>query len=499
MITVNDGPATTRFTPLTLNGVCALDDLPARGISAEMAAVLDRAPGGECVAWGIPFQVDRVLPVAGEARTIEFAPTRAPWLVFMHTSDMRPSDTPEAEQERIRRGREWLGEHAADYVFLYDDGSEERVEIRRRFQVGMVRYNWADHCFNAVHHGKPRPVRLISEQQDETFNAWALNQRRVRITGNGTPWMNWLWAWQNPHPEKALVGLRVEPVSGLLVISAISAGMATEEPLRWGTRRKAVVTLPEGEAFDPVLDALGQLRQIRLDMGQVISAIPRPLYPNAQWEASEFNAVPDVSAREVLVEYTAHPDACFHLASGEVIPIASQSDGDGSVRETPPSRQHVTLRTVLRGSSTPVAVKLHVHGQAGEYLPPQERQRIGNPGFGEDYSTADYVRYGHLDTHLITEGVHYCTYIRGETVIDLPLGPVYIEITKGFEIRPLRKVVEITPETDTITIEIDKVLPWREHGWVCADPHVHFLSPSTALLEGAGEGCLLYTSPSPRD
>ena len=37
-------------------------------------------------------------------------------------------------------------------------------------------------------------------------------------------------------------------------------------------------------------------------------------------------------------------------------------------------------------------------------------------------------------------------------------------------------------------VEIEKVLPWREKGWVTADTHVHFLSPTSALLEGAAEG-----------
>ena len=83
---------------------------------------------------------------------------------------------------------------------------------------------------------------------------------------------------------------------------------------------------------------------------------------------------------------------------------------------------------------------------------------------------------------------HYCTYIPGETQINLPLGKVYVEISKGFEIRPIRKVFEITPGQDEILIEVEKVLDWREKGWVTADTHVHFLSPTTALLEGAAEG-----------
>ena len=38
------------------------------------------------------------------------------------------------------------------------------------------------------------------------------------------------------------------------------------------------------------------------------------------------------------------------------------------------------------------------------------------------------------------------------------------------------------------TFELERALRWRERGWVTADTHVHFLSPQTALLEGAAEG-----------
>jgi hypothetical protein len=65
---------------------------------------------------------------------------------------------------------------------------------------------------------------------------------------------------------------------------------------------------------------------------------------------------------------------------------------------------------------------------------------------------------------------------------------VYIEVAKGFEIRPVRQVIEVRTDTREITIEIEKILPWREQGWVTADTHVHFPSPMTALLEGAAEG-----------
>ena len=138
---------------------------------------------------------------------------------------------------------------------------------------------------------------------------------------------------------------------------------------------------------------------------------------------------------------------------------------------------YVKLTVVEKGSSNPVAVKLHVHGESGEYLAPNDRHRIPNDEWFEDYSV-DFVH----------AGSHYCNYIPGETVMLLPRGKVYVEVSKGYEIRPVRKVVEVNGSTEEVLIELERVLPWRGRGWVTADTHVHFLSPITALLEGAAEG-----------
>ncbi|NIN64499.1 MAG: hypothetical protein GTO63_07310 [Anaerolineae bacterium] len=250
--------------------------------------------------------------------------------------------------------------------------------------------------------------------------------------------------------------------------------------------------MPENDTFLFDLDAKGLLQQIGLDMGQVISATARLMYPNDTFAETYNNQIPEMSENEVLIEYAAHPDACFHLSDGQVVPL-SQLESERSASPLQPvatASQRVTLRVVEGEGSKPVPVKLHVHGEWGEYLAPVDRHRILNPAWFEDYS----VDFFHLAQPQLgmafTEPIHghSCTYIPGETAIDLPLGKVYIEVSKGFEIRPVRKVVEVTPATREIAVEIEKVLPWREKGWVTADTHVHFLSPMSALLEGSAEG-----------
>ena len=67
----------------------------------------------------------------------------------------------------------------------------------------------------------------------------------------------------------------------------------------------------------------------------------------------------------------------------------------GPLRGVAPSEQRVTLRVIEKGSGRPVAVKLHVHGEAGEYLAPTDRHRIPNADWFQDYS----VDFSHLGIH----------------------------------------------------------------------------------------------------
>jgi len=473
---VADGPSTTLFKPLKLAGNTRLDDLRQRSeLSQQMREAAIHAPSGRCVHWGIPFNIGRAVLLEDASVSVKLAEVRAPWLIFAHTSDARELDTDERGFPRSKTGTGRLGEHAANYVVLYGDGTEEVIPIRRRFELAAFQGRWGERSFEAVAHRKPRSFRPHHEQQ---HFSWGRTQTRVD-SGDGGRWLNWLFAWENPHPRKPIVGLRLEPISGLVLLSAVSAGKASSHPLRWQTRQKAVLRLPKGEQLDPTLDEVGTLAQVQLDMGQVISASQRPLYPNEEWSRTYNNRLPEVSQREVLVEYTAHPDACFHLPGGKAVPVKRLSPRSGTrpLAYVPPATQRVTVRVVARDTGHPVPVKLHLHGEAGEYLPPIDRHRLPNPAWFEDYS----VDFAH-------KGIHYCTYIPGETRVDLPLGKVYLEVSKGFEIRPVRKVCRVTRNTEEILVEIEKVLDWRERGWVSADTHVHFLSPGSALLEGSGEG-----------
>jgi len=477
----HDGPASSLFTPLVIRGNVKFADLAESGLPEDMRRAVPYAPHGDCVGWGIPFNISDVTLLADTPVEVPITPFRAPWFIFMHTADMRPPELNEDGFISPMRGQGRLGERAATYVACYEDGSEVRLEIRRRHQIGSFIRRWGEHCFEAVAQHKPQPVPFTHEQMKR---GWGEAQTRVDPHDHA-PWNNWLWAWENPYPDRAVNAFRLEPGPGTVVLFAVTAGRISSMPLRWGTRQKACVTLAGGDILLKDMDEQMLLDQVKIDLGQVISALPRLIYPHAGWENTYNNQNPKISRNEILIEYAAHPEACFHLPGGMTIPVSQvmQDESSDGIRAVKAAQQPVRLRVIEKDSRQCVPVRLHIHGEWGEYLAPVDRHRIINPNWFEDYS----VDFSHF-TWEEGEYLHSCTYIPGETIVKLPRGRVYIEVSRGFEIRPVKRVFEVMPDTEEIVIEIEKVLPWREMGWVTADTHVHFLSPASALLEGSAEG-----------
>jgi hypothetical protein len=245
-----------------------------------------------------------------------------------------------------------------------------------------------------------------------------------------------------------------------------------------------------------VPDASGQFEGVAIDLGTVINAMPQRVYPNEEWPDSHNNQQPELSANRVALEFTAHPDARLYVersAGPQIISVSELEDASlekDLVKVVPPAQHRIRIRVVEAGRTTVVPSKIHVHGEAGEYLAPVDRHRTPNYAWFEDYST-DFVHLPAGDRkgqNGMSLGPHYCTYVPGETHVDVPLGSIYIEVSRGFEIAPVRKQVTVTRQTDVLTIELERVLSWRQRGWVSADTHVHFLSPATALIEGSAEG-----------
>ncbi|MBT3601870.1 MAG: CehA/McbA family metallohydrolase [Candidatus Latescibacteria bacterium] len=286
----------------------------------------------------------------------------------------------------------------------------------------------------------------------------------------------WVYALPNPNPDKPIEKLILTPKEERSLVLGVTHTQVSEHPIRPGIRQKLRLELPEGAA----LNRLGELENVDIDLGTVISARAVLHYDGDRWLGDEVDVQPERSETEVVVEYIAHPQAKMYVGiDNDAAPpwIAYDlANKQGDVVAVKPAHRPVTVKVVDKETGQPVSVRLHLHGEAGEYLPPKGYHRKVNGNWFED----NYGEY-------VNGRNQYC-YILGECVADLPLGEVFIEISKGYEIDPIRQKIEVKADTDEITFELEHVLQWRQKGWVTADTHVHFLSPQTAKLEGEGEG-----------
>lgn len=494
MPTITDSKPSPEFTPINLagfynrNGASFTED----ELSNERLAGRDLALTGENVIRGIPFNLgdanaNNIAFLGDEQATLTFEESvKCRYLIFIHTAVGKYNPPDEDGITRPSRGRIILGDKVADYELLYEDGSEVSVPIRRRFAIGEMNKAWGDECFEAVPLMKPIALPTITERMsagDPPDGAFGHSQTRVGgdPDGHQIPINYWIYALENENPDKPIAGIKFAPTDGSALILGLTSTNLEENPLRWGRRKKALITLPAGVDMGHP-DRHGRYPGLGIDLGQIISVTQQLDYDNANWRDSYNNKAPVRIDNQYIVEYCAHPAARFTVASRDKLSFGvgdcqSVSDSVPAIKPIEAAEQTVIIKVVEAGTKNKVAVKLHIHGEAGEYLPPADRHRIPNPYWFEDYSPA-----------FIAHGIHICTYIDGETRIKLPLGSVYIEVSKGFEITPIHEIYNITPETTELVIEVEHVLPWREKGWVSADTHVHFLSPQTAWLEGAGEG-----------
>ena len=476
-----NAPASPHFAPVDLAAVYNLardhlDDVLRPSPQAD--------PGhGRQSFRGIPFQLGAaaeldVIHLRGTGVEIPLEGAEATFAVFLHCAADIPTPYWPGLADWAIDGN-WLGAPVSAYRWRYADGSTADVTVKRRFAIQQLRIGWGASAFEAVPHRMPRVHDTVMEtlaRQEQPRVSYGYGE--VRHVSARQEENLWLYALPNPHPERPLDALLLEPLEEASTVYGVSLTRLRPHPLRWLPRRKLRIQVPAGLDVTATHDVKG----LELDMGRVISARSVCRYDVDQWTAEQFEVQPTRVAGEAVVEYAAHPDACLYAltdgAAQRVVALrALTDDARAAARIVPPADKPVKLRFVLQDAPRrPVPVRLHMHGTQGEYLPPKGAHRRVNPHWFED-------NYGEF-----VNGDNQYAYVPGECVADLPLGPVYLEAVCGLEIEPVRRTLDITPATEEITVELRRRLDWRARGWVSADTHVHFLSPTTAWLEGAAEG-----------
>ena len=468
-------PPSPHFTPISLDGhyTHKRTDLPNTFADPDAFGYGAQSLIGMSFDLGSPDAAN-VLLVDQNDVALDLGSIHASYLVFLHTVEDRVTNYADGLADFATDGN-LIGQPVADYVLEYADGESVVTPIRRRFAIQQSHIGWGASPFEAIPAVAHEIVNSVTEEIQlgrMPKTQYGRGETRHESMRNRSGGQLWLYALPNPHPDRPIRRLRLVAGTERVAVYGLSATTLQDHPLRAGVRRKVRLTLPDGV----VLNRIGEVDDIAIDLGYVISARAAMDYDHARWLSADPNVQPVRAENAVVVEYSAHSAARLYVGDGEQRKVYELSQLGGEIIEVAPAHRPVRLRIVEKESGQPVSVRLHLHGAAGEYLPPRNHHRRVNGYWFED-------NYGEF----VNSRNEY-SYVDGDVDVDLPLGQVYVEITRGYEVKPLRTVVEVTDATDEIVFELEKVLHWREDGWITADTHVHFLSPQTALLEGQAEG-----------
>lgn len=438
---------------------------------------------------GIPFEFgtadqNNIILLDHDDIEIDVGHVTATYIIFAHIVEDTAEDLPpdlasladDTSSGYEPKGNK-LGHHVSDYQLIYADSTSVTIPILRRFAIQQPHIAWGASAFASIPNS-PNIIRSLSTDQAllgrKPDGAYGRGETRHSSGRDSSAEHIWLYALPNPHPDKAITQIVCTPKDERSVIFGITHTQVQTHPLRPQTRKKLELTLPNGVE----LNAIGELDGLDIDLGQVISARAKLDYDHERWFAGEANVQPQRSESTVVVEYAAHPQAKLYLSDKDdhVISYDLSDFSSDAVVEVQPANRMIRVKVVEAGTQKPVAVRIHFHGASGEYLPPRGNHRKVNPHWFED-------NYGEF-----VNSKNQYAYIHGECEVEVSMGEVFVEITRGYEIKPIRTRFDVTADTNEFTFELERVLKWRENGWVTADTHVHFLSPQTALLEGQAEG-----------
>ena len=444
---------------------------PERSVDGEswkrLAATVQRYPNGRQHPWGVPMRMAsdgaRNVILAAKNRpevTIGLSGT-AGFICILHEWHQLP--------EQMGQGPPNEGLVVAEYELAYADGSRAVQPVRARFEVTM--------------NESPGPAWLAvpfcmgeatdpNAPPDDLEREWALRGTRP------PDGISLLYAMPNPHPDKPLCSLTIRgTLESPLAVAGLTLYRGASHPLRHLPRRTYRIHMPGGQA---------KVERAEVDLGGVARIEQAEGPRGRRW----LNYGKGLAGKgETLLELFGAADAIITVkleggrtpekfSLGEAFHCGRAKSSSGGAELHVLGRERQWMNVVVRDSATglPAPVRIHFSGSRGEYIAPYGHHAQVNGGW--------LMNHG---SDLILAGQSYA-YVPGEFATELPVGDLYVELSKGFEYRPVRRKVTIAPGQKVLELTIERQMDWRSRGWVSSDTHVHFLSPHTAWLEAQCEG-----------
>jgi hypothetical protein len=372
-----------------------------------------------------------------------------------------------------------VGVPIAEYVFTSQSGEEERVTICDRFEIAEIPTAWGQLPFRAVPDQSDNlPARYIGRFDETGERQTEANQ----AAAHGY----YLWAWQNPHPERPLAALTVIPSGPRFLIAGVTLGHTDEYPFVRSGARPLKMTITDPAAAAQPFDLA-----VAVDRGVTTFPYPLPRTSPAEFLADPlagWGEPPNGQSSPASVEIAALPSATVTVTQGsDVLGRA----GWGEIEEKKVvelSRVRLELldggrnwvRTTVVDDETgqPVPCRVHFRSLDGiPYQPHGHHNRVNADMGTWHIDVGGDVRLGSMSY----------AYIDGTCQGWLPRGEVLVDVARGFEYEPLRTLVTIAPGQQELTLRLKRWCNMNARRWFSGDTHVHFLSTQGSHTEAQGE------------
>ncbi|HET6387321.1 MAG TPA: hypothetical protein VFJ58_28350, partial [Armatimonadota bacterium] len=220
----------------------------------------------------------------------------ANWVIFAHrifNSRLHEGDPP--------------GRVYASYAFVYENGERVTTPIRERFEAGDIPPGWGELPFIAV------PDEKDGVRNDRYRGDWGSAGFRQTEASQALPRDYYLWAWQNPRPDRRIDHIEILPGAGDesktpgFLIAAITLSHLEESPFCQSAAVPVKLTLPRPE------DAAGPFGlEIEVDRGSATYPFPLPGQPDDAFLNDPFRGWGEAynkSNSPAYVEIAANPSA----------------------------------------------------------------------------------------------------------------------------------------------------------------------------------------------
>ncbi len=376
------------------------------------------------------------------------------------------------------------GDTIATYAFELADGAPDRVAIRERFEIGWVHSDEALRRAGAAFAAIPDTQFRMFPRDEVTRGL--MGRSLTDVLNPGGMAVFWLWTWRNPRPDVPVESVTVEPGSRDFAIGGITAGTVDEDPLRPTARRAVVIELP-----DPADAERPFAVDVEVDRGIATHAQPLSSDPDAflESDAKGWGEPQNTASSPAYAEIAATPSASVTVKLDEE-PLGSTRFGDLEGGQTVEASPRVRLRMAESGR-TWVHTRV-VDAESGKRLPCRIHFRSPEGVPYQPHGHHAHLNVGHDTWHTDVGGdlrldqVTYA-YIDGACQGWLPTGAVVVDVARGFEYEPIRRVIEIKPGQRELELQLSRWTDMNAVGWYSGDTHVHFLSQDGANTEASGE------------